>query len=774
MGPYGRRHADRGRQALRGSSRRANSSPEASRPEDRERRPTPAQARVSREDSWRHGDASWRGREDFDERGQSIRLHPSESKWYDSDGWYDREDSRPRKRPANGDRNGWGADGRDWRADSRSRQDRHKSWPDARRRRGDSRPNSSDKWWAEGERPPGRRASRPARSWRSGSASRSRSRSATVPKDGYGYGYGHSRNKGLRAPAPAEVQTAPKAANGQKQKRTVPRPKKRLKKSAKSAPGPGAGVAAGPKGGEEHVVEDGELPTLQHDPYQLLDPTDPILPPKVLVPENEQTQPNGRELPEERSRLSTHTAYFDRSRSRSCSCYSSYSMYSYNSYSYGCSSRSWSPRPVFPDTVQPPRRSESRGREAPPTIREAAPPLEAPPGSWAPREEASSLQGGATSSHSQGPGTSPFTAGGPARPAAPGWDYRPPPGQFPPPHLPAHTQAPPFYGMYPPAQYQQHAGYPPPGYGPPPSYGRDIGYGKMEGRPRSGGRDRLRGRRRGADGRRGRSRSPGRGARAKKRRKNRKPKSPGEPPPKWGETWEEPRESNGLKLISEAAPKSLPWRLVLNDESRRCFAAFMPSPVPQQRLQAFFRTIRDGTTWLQPDGPQGLMPRKTAWMVRPGCTCPYRYGGVLVEPQVFPSWMSDVLRTYMPYCGFQREEDWPDSCNVNLYEDGSNSVGWHSDDEALFQGLLQDTRIISLSLGQQRKFDLRKNWPEAGEKIQDRLHLGNGALATMEGMLQKHYMHRVPREADDLGPRINLTWRWIKKHSQDCPKATGP
>ena len=60
----------------------------------------------------------------------------------------------------------------------------------------------------------------------------------------------------------------------------------------------------------------------------------------------------------------------------------------------------------------------------------------------------------------------------------------------------------------------------------------------------------------------------------------------------------------------------------------------------------------------------------------------------------------------MPYCGMPKEEDWfrsqlplqvfsvasadegisscprPDSCNVNLYEDGSNSVGWHSDDEA--------------------------------------------------------------------------------------------
>ncbi|CAE7627714.1 eml4, partial [Symbiodinium pilosum] len=66
--------------------------------------------------------------------------------------------------------------------------------------------------------------------------------------------------------------------------------------------------------------------------------------------------------------------------------------------------------------------------------------------------------------------------------------------------------------------------------------------------------------------------------------------------------------------------------------------------VPQPRLQAFFRTIRDGTMWLQPDGPQGPMPRKTAWMVRPGCKCGYRYGGVLVEPQALPQTQED------PHC----------------------------------------------------------------------------------------------------------------------------
>ena len=32
-------------------------------------------------------------------------------------------------------------------------------------------------------------------------------------------------------------------------------------------------------------------------------------------------------------------------------------------------------------------------------------------------------------------------------------------------------------------------------------------------------------------------------------------------------------------------------------------------------------------------------------------------------------------------------EDWPDSCNLNLYTDGGMSVGWHADDEALFDAL---------------------------------------------------------------------------------------
>lgn len=340
----------------------------------------------------------------------------------------------------------------------------------------------------------------------------------------------------------------------------------------------------------------------------------------------------------------------------------------------------------------------------------------------------------------------------------------------PPPHF--------YGGAFPAARvHYQSPGYPggppPPGYGPPPM-NQDIGYGRLEARPkihhRQGGRKGMRKEPKDSAEERDHSNTPKRAK--KRRRKNRRPKSPGEPPPKWGDTWEEPRSSNGLKLIHEMAPKGLKWKVVLSDESRRSYASFMPSPVPSARLGDFFKTIYGKTAWEQPEGPQGLLPRKTVWMVKSGCQCPYRYGGVTIKPQEFPDWMTELLRTYMPYCG-KSEEEWPDSCNVNLYEDGSHAVGWHTDDEALFQSLHQDVAIVSLSLGQPRKFDLRKNWPEEGERLQERLHLGNGALATMEGMLQKHYMHRIARDDESLGPRINLTWRWIKKHADVCPKSKG-
>eukprot|EP00438_Fugacium_kawagutii_P018235 Skav218350 [mRNA] locus=scaffold755:1221091:1228885:- [translate_table: standard] len=129
-----------------------------------------------------------------------------------------------------------------------------------------------------------------------------------------------------------------------------------------------------------------------------------------------------------------------------------------------------------------------------------------------------------------------------------------------------------------------------------------------------------------------------------------------------------------------------------------------------------------------------------------------------------------MMHTIMPMCGFADPNFWPNSCNLNLYEaareDGGMSVGWHADDESLFQGNEVDVRILSLSLGARRKFELRANWPaETGEPPKSVMLsgvawswlLGDGDMMTMEGMTQKHFQHRVPKEARHRARRCSLS-----------------
>lgn len=239
---------------------------------------------------------------------------------------------------------------------------------------------------------------------------------------------------------------------------------------------------------------------------------------------------------------------------------------------------------------------------------------------------------------------------------------------------------------------------------------------------------------------------------------------------------EESREAVGLKLFGDVFARGKPdselrWEYPMRDERRRSFVGIIRPKLPSSILKRFFDMVKDGAFWDQPKRPRTgeLLPRKTDWMVAEKCKCTYRYGGVEVEPTPFPDWMEEVMETCMPMCGLRGRATWPNCCNMNLYEDGGMSVGWHADDEELFQGKVTDCPIVSLSLGQTRTFELRLNGSPEGSCADHTIELGNGDIATMEGLVQKHYQHRVPKEKA-IGPRINLTWRWIKQHQGRCPR----
>jgi len=81
-------------------------------------------------------------------------------------------------------------------------------------------------------------------------------------------------------------------------------------------------------------------------------------------------------------------------------------------------------------------------------------------------------------------------------------------------------------------------------------------------------------------------------------------------------------------------------------------------------------------------------------------------------------------------------------------------MGWHSDDEP---ELGQDPVILSLSLGQSRRFDLKHKQLNT----QLSLELNDGDLLVMGGTCQRFWQHRVPKQTRLEAERFNLTFRYL-------------
>jgi len=91
---------------------------------------------------------------------------------------------------------------------------------------------------------------------------------------------------------------------------------------------------------------------------------------------------------------------------------------------------------------------------------------------------------------------------------------------------------------------------------------------------------------------------------------------------------------------------------------------------------------------------------------------------------------------------------------LNLYRDGNDGVGWHSDRE--------DTTgpnpiIASVTFGETRMFKLRHKFRKEIPPIEIPLH--HGSFLLMSGTTNSFWQHQVPKTARDVLPRINLTFR---------------
>ena len=141
-------------------------------------------------------------------------------------------------------------------------------------------------------------------------------------------------------------------------------------------------------------------------------------------------------------------------------------------------------------------------------------------------------------------------------------------------------------------------------------------------------------------------------------------------------------------------------------------------------------------------------PRLSRWIGDSDAA--YRYSGVRHQPQPWPALLEPIRERLICETGVAFN-----SVLANLYRDGRDCMGLHSDDEP---ELGERPVIASLSLGATRRFVFKHRRDPARKLV---LELPHGSLLVMRGDSQKDWRHALPRTAKSVGPRINLTFRRI-------------
>jgi alkylated DNA repair dioxygenase AlkB len=147
------------------------------------------------------------------------------------------------------------------------------------------------------------------------------------------------------------------------------------------------------------------------------------------------------------------------------------------------------------------------------------------------------------------------------------------------------------------------------------------------------------------------------------------------------------------------------------------------------------------TVW----GKQHPQPRLTAWHGEAA----YAYSGIKLEPLPFTPLLQE-LRAAVEAASGRRFN----SVLLNYYRDGRDSMGMHSDNEP---ELGPEPAIGSLNFGATRTFVLQHK----ASKERLRIDLTDGSLLLMGGSLQHNWNHGIPKISRPVGPRVNLTFRFV-------------
>jgi alkylated DNA repair dioxygenase AlkB len=170
-----------------------------------------------------------------------------------------------------------------------------------------------------------------------------------------------------------------------------------------------------------------------------------------------------------------------------------------------------------------------------------------------------------------------------------------------------------------------------------------------------------------------------------------------------------------------------------------------------QESAALFRALLAEIRWTQHMvtvyGRRLAAPRLSAWYGDPGAA--YSYSGLRLQPVPW----TEALRGIKERAEGRARTAF-NSVLLNLYRDGRDSVGWHSDAEP---ELGRNPVIASVSFGATRRLVLAHK----KRKIRVAVDLDAGSLLVMGGEMQHHWRHQLPKASGALGARINLSFRAV-------------
>jgi alkylated DNA repair dioxygenase AlkB len=182
-------------------------------------------------------------------------------------------------------------------------------------------------------------------------------------------------------------------------------------------------------------------------------------------------------------------------------------------------------------------------------------------------------------------------------------------------------------------------------------------------------------------------------------------------------------------------------------------AVYFGRKVSEDAAETFFLAFSNAVLWQHDEvvifGKRYKMMRRTGWYGDGRFV--YRYSGV---SKIALPWTPELLE--LKNLTEQITGETFNCCLLNLYDDGTQAMGWHADDEPQIK---TGAAIASWSFGAERKFSFRHR--QTKETVS--LVLENGSLLVMKGDTQRFWLHALPKSAKVKTPRINLTFRTFVK-----------